>query len=555
MHTWAAARLEALSVRGSVLGVGMVLTTGCAPTVLPPDFGGEPLWEPLTVPGEDRGESTASIGETIRRDPEPIRLVDATAAAGLDAMFAGGNTHGVGIGFLDLTGDEYPDIVLVNGRSNVTDELHPSRFLVNRGDGSFVDRSQSSGLAAALSGLDGYSVAAGDLDDDGDVDLYIGAQPRDVLLLNDGAGRLSDATAAAGAGGPPSDPSLVGNGKSKVVSIGDIDGDGKLDLVSASSTLPAPGVYVLRNLGDGRFEDVTEFSGVRIDPIGNPCAVMLSDYDSDGDRDLWVWNDRGGKVLLANDGRGRFDDVTAAAGLDMVRISNPMGIDAADIDRDGDLDYYVSNIGNNPLLRNNGDGTFVDITMQAGTGGQYGWGLGFEDFNLDGWPDLFVAQEDDRPHLIFEHNAEQPPRFDRIEVEHPAVANAAAAHNVAVAFADYDRDGRVDVVVAGTDGRPLTLFRNDTAAGTGGWLQIRPEPQGVGARVVVATGEDEGEVLQFRDVSGGSSRASQNELSVRFGLGAFEGARWVGVLWPTGEQALVYNVGANQVLRLRGERP
>jgi hypothetical protein len=220
-----------------------------------------------------------------------------------------------------------------------------------------------------------------------------------------------------------------------------------------------------------------------------------------------------------------------------------MGIDGADIDHDGDLDYYVSNIGDNPLLRNLGDGTFVDITGDAGTGGDFGWGLAFEDFDADTFADIFVAQEDDRPALIFRNLGESPPKFAEQELPHPG-ADDSTAHNKPVGFADFDRDGRVDVVVAGTDGSRINLYRNTTDLGSHRWLHIKAP---IGARVGVKTGE----LIQFRDVTAGSSRASQNEHSVRFGLGNFTGAEWVFVLYPWGGRSARINVPGNQHLTIR----
>ncbi|MCH9685651.1 MAG: CRTAC1 family protein [Deltaproteobacteria bacterium] len=537
--------------------IAMALLLGfgwaCSRQPLPPDYGGEALWASIDIGGApDRGEPSGPVPESEQVEAGPITLVDTSAAAGLQGVVAGGNSHGVGVAFADLDGDDWADILVISGVSNANGQRFGSRLLRNRGDGTFEDATDTSGVGPILEGRDGYSVATGDLDGDGVVDLYVGAQPTDVFLRGRGDGTFEDVTASRGAGGPASDPGLVGNGSSKVVSLGDVDDDGDLDIVSASSTLPFPGVYLLRNDGGGSFTDITADSGVAIDPRGNPCAVLWSDYDNDGDRDLWIWNDRGGKVLLRNDG-GRLTNVTREAGLDEVTINNPMGIDAADIDHDGDLDVYVSNIGNNPLLRNNGDGTFVDITNLAGTGGQYGWGLGFEDFDADGWADLFVAQEDDRPELVFHNLGQDPPAFEQLAFEHPPVVDSNVAHNVAVAFADYDHDGRTDVLTARTDGSPVVLYRNETILGTHGTLDIvvtpRPEDQpggGVGARVAVATGD----LIQFRDITAGSSRASQTEQTIRMGLGQYRGADWVAVLWPNGRQAAVRNVGAGQRLQL-----
>jgi hypothetical protein len=523
------------------------LLSACA-EVLPPDLGGQPFWAPIDrSAGPDLGHSPQ-----LGTGPAAgwIRMVDRTEAAGLAPVVGHGNTHGVGVALVDLNQDGYPDLFVANGRRVDTTRFRASAYYLNRGDGTFEDFTGPGGISA-LGELDLYSVAAGDYDRDGDLDLYLGAQPTDRLLRNEG-GRFEDVTTLALAGGPASNPALVSDGKSKIVSFGDYDGDGWLDLVSASKTLPEPYAYLLRNKGDGTFEDVSVATGVFAHAAGNPCAVLFSDYDNDGDQDLWIWNDRGSKVLLKNQ-QARWVDVTTSAGLDRVSITHPMGIDSADLDHDGDLDTYVTNIGNNPLLRNNGDGTFVDLTESAGTGGETGWGVAFEDLDLDGWADLFVAQEDHLPHLVF-HNLRSTdgPRFDRIEVDHPDVLDDNAAHNVAAAFADYDRDGLTDVVVATTDGSRIGLFRNETDRGGHHFLEVviprgpGGDRGGISARIGVRTGE----LLQFRDLTSGSSRGSQNEVSVRFGLGLWDGADQVIAQWPDGTTWSVRNVAGDQRLEL-----
>jgi hypothetical protein len=530
----------------------LVLTFACKSKELPADFGGEPFWEAVTFEdAEDLGHEPQQIASPLA--PGRITLADVTEAAGLGGAIAGGNTHGVGVAFVDLTGDELPDIFVANGISDATRDAVSSKLYQNRGDGTFADVTSEWGLDA-IADKDCFSVAAADYDHDGDIDLYLGTRPTDVLLQNQGD-RFADVTAEAGAGGPPS-ADLFGDGRSKVVAFGDYDMDGWLDIVSSSSTLPRPFAYLLRNRGDGTFEDVSERTGVQANTFGNPCAVMWSDHDNDRDPDLWIWNDRGGHILLVNEEGERLVDFTEGSRLDEVDINHPMGIDAADLDHDGDLDFYISNIGNNPLLRNNGDGTFTDITREAGTQGSFGWGLAFEDFDLDAWPDIFVAQEDDLPNLVFRNNATEPPTFDEIRVPHPGTRSDGAAHNKAVAFADYDRDGRVDVVVAGTDASRINLYRNETDPGTGRWLYVSVvrAPQGgnlraIGARVLVKTGD----LVQFRDVTAGSSRASQNEHTVRFGLGEWTGAEWVAVQWPSGGQTVVRNVEGNRRLVMEFE--
>ena len=486
-------------------------------------------------------------------------LTSVGGKAGLNDVVGGGNAHGVGVAFTDLDGDDYADIFIVNGFDSSAQSMpngahYASRFLRNDRQGGFVEVSQSSGIASILADRDLYSIAAADYDQDGDVDLYIGAQPKDILLRNSGGGVFEDATDAAAAGGPASDPARVRDGRGKIVSFGDYNRDGRIDLVSSSGTFVGKKAYLLANQGDGSFKDVTDVTNLATHPQGNACAVLWSDYDNDGDQDLWIWNDRGGHVLLNNIDASSFVDVSQQA--ENASIANPMGIDSADINHDGFLDYYITNITGNPLLLNQGDGTFSNITVSAGTGGEFGWGTGFEDFNADTWPDLFVAQEDNLPYLVFTHEGTDPPKFARTEWLHNGVDPS--AHNVAVAFADYDHDGRVDVVTATTDGSRINLFRNETDLGTQAWLHvvIKQEPGGsafggVAARVAVKTGD----LVQINDIKGGSSRASQNELSARFGLGQWTGAQWVAILWPDGRQRVFLNVPGNQRLVVDNTTP
>jgi hypothetical protein len=475
-----------------------------------------------------------------------IAFAEVGATAGLVDSSAGGNSHGVGVGFIDIDNDTFEDIVLATGNGT------NSQVYKNDTNGGFTDFTAASGLGAILSGVDTYSVASADYDGDGDLDLYVTAHPNDFLLNNNGSGVFTDVTSAAGAGGPSS---TQPGSASKIGSWGDYDGDGLIDLAVASSTFDsgASNGYLLRNLGDGSFQDVTAASGFHAAVTGNPCAVFWTDFDSDGDQDVWIWNDRGSstenRVLLENND-GVFTDIAVAARIHEVNAGNPMGIDGADVDHDGHLDYYVSDIGGSPFLYNDGDSTFRDIQEVSGAKGEYGWGLGFEDFNADSWPDIFLAQEDARDYLSFKNEGTSPPSFTRQDWAHSDVGDG---HNVAVAFADYDHNGTVDVVTAGTSGARMQLYRNDTNIGTNRWLEVRVPVTpttgtkgGISGRVLVKTGG----LVQFRDIAGGSSRASQNAMSVRFGLGQWTGAEWVAILWPDGRQVVVRNVEGNQVLNM-----
>jgi len=524
--------------------------TGPPPYVAP--FSDGVLWADVPLTG------SPDYGHTPTLEASPVAagmlmFPEVGDSAGLGASESGGNSHGVGVGFFDVDNDGDPDIFHAPGTDGDGSPTWDASLWLNDGTGQFTDASVASGMRGILAGLDMYSVAAVDVDADGDLDVHVTAHPTDKLLINDGSGTFSDGTAAAGLGGPPSNP--ASNGSSKIGAWGDLNRDGWPDLAVASSQFDyhPPHIYVMQNNGDGTFTDVTTASAAAISTQGNPCAVLWTDYDNDGDQDLAVWNDRGdssdNRTLLSNDG-GVFTDVTAAV-FWTNPMGNPMGIDGADVNHDGLLDYYIGNIGGNALLVNLGNGTFADYSASAGVRGSYSWGLTFEDFDHDGWWDLFVAEEDDRPYLAFQNLQTVPPTFAETMWSHAPVGNG---HNVALASADMDADGDVDVVTAGTSGSRLNLFRNDTDDGTNHWLEvvIDEEPVtgargGVGARVVIAM--PDGSTL-FRDITGGSSRASQNAHSVRFGLGDWDGVSVVAVLWPDGRTLAARNVPGDQVLHL-----
>ncbi|MBX2796830.1 MAG: CRTAC1 family protein [Myxococcales bacterium] len=528
-------------------------TADTSPPSLQP-FSADFLWADIPLDDAiDFGHTAMPVPEGDRVEAEALVLSEVALDAGLSDATVGGNVHGVGLGFFDVDGDGWEDIFVANGRQGFGggSTNYDSTLWKNDGKGGFTDISKASGIAAILDGVDTFSVAGADYDADGDVDIYIAAHPHSFLLRNDGSGVFTDRTELAGAGGPESGADVSYG--SKIAAFGDYDGDGWLDIAGASSTFrdTTRNGYVLRNQGDGTFADVSADMELQVRRSGNPCALMWTDYDNDGDQDLNIWNDLGrsdrNRTLLRNDGTV-FTDVTLDVGFTN-QMGNPMGIGAGDVNRDGFLDYYIGNIGNSALLLSQGDGTFVNFATAAGVnGGGSSWGIAFEDLNADGWWDIFVSHEGS-PHRTYTHNQDLPPTFTAQRWTQPD----SSSHNVPAAFADYDHDGDVDVITGNTYGNRLQLWRNDTPRGTNRFLEVQitnapttGEGTGVTARVVVQAGDD----VWFKDVLGGSSRASQNALTTRFGLGHYTGADFVGVLWPDGRTIAAINVEGDTRLEL-----
>ena len=445
------------------------------------------------------------VSHTPAQSASPIpsgdtQLTEVAEVAGLGAATSGGDTHGVAIGFFDVDGDGWADVFLVNGRNPNTGTTHTSELWPNNQDGSFSEVTATAGIDTALDSLSGSSISAADYDADGDLDILVTGNPTDRFLQNDGNGVHTDVSAVAGIGGDPTDSS--GNG-SKIGSWGDVDNDGWLDIavVSAqfvSNAQPENG-YLMHNNGDGTFTDITTQTGLQISDQGNPCALMWSDFDNDGDQDLHVWNDRGNsgenRTLLQNNG-GTFTDITTAAGWSNALATNPMGVDGADVN----LDYYIGNIGGSLLMMGSAGDFFLDASTSAGVRGEYTWGLGFEDFNLDGWWDIFMAQEEERDYLTFTNEQVSPVHFSEQRWQH----------------------GPWEAEVT------MSPWPSQTTTTTATPTSSRVEPVAIGP----------------------TCSATTATAVARFGLGDWDGANWVAVLWPDGRQQVIRNVPGDQVLVL-----
>ncbi|RMH95468.1 MAG: T9SS C-terminal target domain-containing protein, partial [Calditrichaeota bacterium] len=441
---------------------------------------------------------------------------------------------GGGAAFCDYDNDGWEDLILATGLNEPV--------ALYRNEGRFFRYvTSSSGITDTG---ENKSLIWGDFDNDGWPDLFIANfEQSNRLYRNLHNGRFADYTAQAGL---PADTL-----QSTAAAWVDYDNDGWLDLYVANyGNAHGHGDEpnrLYRNNGDGTFSDVTAQAGLAGEPNTKPLALAFFDYDNDGWPDLYICMDKGQRSsLYHNNGDGTFSDVTAASGTGA--HIDAMGIAVADYDRDGFLDFYITNgPPGNRFYRNNGDGTFTEMAVQAGIAvNRECWGTAFADFDNDGIADLFVAVAAgaNREDALF--------RGDGVaftDISHQVgIMDASMGYGFAVA--DVDNDGGLDMVVVNhqfAGGDRTFLYKNSLDRGN--WLKVKTvgttsNVSGIGARVrVVVAGQ-----AQIQEVSGGSSYLSQHSQTLHFGLGTAPVADSVIVRWPSGVVDVLTHVSANQRL-------
>jgi len=473
----------------------------------------------------------ATIGDTALPGP-PLILPSLEEAVERGVVYEMGpypQIHGLfgfGVGFADLDNDGDPDIILLGAADG-----HVGIF-ENDGTGCFTDRSAGSGIAILG---DPSSFAAGDIDGDGLPELYI-TQLRlgNVLYHNDGGFQFSDITAAAGVGD---------DGPGMGASFGDFDGDSRLDLYVANYNGQVPGTEfkdnkLYRNLGGGLFEDVTVAQTV--DDFGYGFMAVWTDYDLDGDVDLYLSNDRGHlsplfrtNQLWRND-NGQLVNVSIGSGADLGFFS--MGIACGDFNGNGRPDLYCTNIagyedGFNPLFLNTGGAPpFVESSIMAGVDHWItSWGSIFYDFDNDGASDLYVNNMF-LPNSLYISTG----GFPCIEVGAAAavLGNTGVSFNAAVA--DVDNDGDLDLLVNNLAAN-VQLFINKEGERRQ-WIKFRMVGLGdnvlaVGGRVLAHVGAR----IQLHEVlAGGNGYLNQNDLVIHLGLDTALVVDQLDVSWPGG---------------------
>lgn len=488
-------------------------------------------------------------------------------------------TLGSGCAFLDYNNDDWPDVLLLNGKNWTPGQ--PKSFLAlyrNNKNGTFTDVTAAAGLAVEMYAM---GVAVGDYDNDGYQDLYITALDGDHLFHNERNGTFRDVTRAAGINNASFGTSAAWL---------DYDRDGKLDLFVANyvqwspkadlwcsldgqtKSYCTPESYkgipskLYHNLGGGRFEDVSAKAGIG-DPTSKSLGVTVFDFDGDGWPDLFVANDTQPNKLYRNNRNGTFTEVGVAAGVAFGEdgvARGAMGVDAADYDRSGRPHLLVGNFSNQmlALYHNEGNGLFVDEAPTATIGRasllSLTFGVFFFDYDLDGLPDIFCANghiEDEihrvQPKVTY---AQAPLLFHNLGRKkfEPATAQVGAALGRPVvargaAYADFDRDGDLDLLIS-TNGGPAYLYRND-GGNANHWLRVKlagtkSNRDGIGAVVRVRSASG----TQWQAVHSGSSYCSQSELPLTFGLGRDAKVEALEIEWSSGTKQRFANVDANQFL-------
>ena len=508
--------------------------------------------------------------------------MDATATSGLEFTHISGGpqqryileTTGGGAAFVDYDGDGYLDVFVVNGtRVEARPEEAHNRLFRNvqaspyPGRRQFQEVTEEAGLKRSGWGM---GCATGDYDNDGDVDLYVTYWGANVLYRNEGNGSFTDVTASAGTGD---------EGWGSSAAFGDVDGDGLLDLYVGNYLVfdleapPNDGLpcgtlgglrgfcgpmgmeaqtdVLYRNEGQGRFANISPQTGV--DKQAYPTlGVVFGDYDQDGDQDIYVANDTEPNQLWRNDGGWRLSEVATLAGVaysEDGRAQAGMGVDFGDYDNDGDLDLYVTNFSDdvNTLYRNQANGTFVDATAVSGLEGTarpyLGWSTALFDADNDGWLDLFVANGHVYPQLEEHPSVLRYPQRNLFYYNQEGVfrpVDAGPGMEVekvsrGAAFADYDNDGDVDVLVMNLNDTP-TLLRNE-GGNTNNWLGLQlvgitSNRDAIGARVRVQAGD----LALVREVRRGYGYQSQHDVRLLFGLGSRQQVERVEILWPSGRR-------------------
>jgi hypothetical protein len=482
-------------------------------------------------------------------------------------------SSGGGSAFLDYDQDGWMDLFICSGTwlegfstGEKPEELPGNHLYRNLGNGTFEDVTKKSGISGSWYSM---GVTVSDFNNDGHPDIYLCNYGPNVLLKNNGNGSFTDVTKKSGTAG------------GKECSIGavwfDYDNDSFLDLYVgnylnfdpeykyfyAPDGFPGPMAYdaqkdvLYHNNGDGTFEDVTEKMGIN-DLDGRAMGVGAIDYDEDGWVDIYVANDHTLNYLFHNNEGRSFTDRGTMSGTAFSQggeATVSMSVDFADYNNDGLLDMFVSDDTYCSLYRNDGNGTYSDMSYPSGLAtacAQFvGWSSSFVDYDNDGDPDIYKAngalkhlygQEDQ----LFENI--DGTKFIDVSLERGDYFHQEYVGRGAC-LGDYDNDGDMDILVVNLNDRARFLRNNK--GNMNNWILLHltgtaSNRDAIGARIKISSGGKE----QIAQKKGTTGYLSQNEPRVHFGLGKNEMIEKIEIKWPSGKMQTLENVKANQVLEI-----
>jgi len=539
------------------------------------------------------GQGSKPSSKLAQSDPV-IRFSDIRKSAGIDFVQDSTQTEekyyletmGTGVAWIDYDQDGLMDLYFVqSGATDAYKPAHPLRSALyhNNGDGTFTDVTDKAHVGGE--GHYGQGVAVGDFNNDGYPDMYITGYGRAILYLNNGDGTFTDVSEKSG----------VVDGENWSTSAGwfDFDKDGWLDLLvtnyidwSPKNNLwcgeRKPGyrsycnpnnyrgqkTKLFRNNHDGTFTDVSDKSGVGL-PESKGMSMVLADLNSDSWPDIAVANDTWPNFLFENNHDGTFSDVSLISGLaasEDGRYEAGMGIDAADVDGDGNLDIYITHLDFelNRLYHNNGDGTFTDATYSSGIGNKAillsGVAAKFIDYDNDGWPDILQANGAmvdnvqlyhslvtyKEPLLMFRNlgHGQFEKTSDTLgpDFNRPMVGRG-------LATADFFNDGQIGIAVNCRGDSPVILRNEGTS---NHWLEVlligtKSNRDGIGSLLKLSSGG----VVQVDQSKGGTSYMSASDPRIHFGLGKRSKIDSLQITWPSGKVDKLTDVPVDSVIAVK----
>lgn len=531
-------------------------------------------------PGRKSAESNTSFLNPIPVSTDDFYL-NVTRSSGIDFKHSIGDDHltniiesvGGGAAFLDFDQDGWMDLYMANGcfHDRLSDQDHKptevftNQLYRNKGDGTFENVTKKAGVGH---GGYGMGVAIGDYNNDGFPDIYVTNHGPNVLYKNNGNGTFTDISKKAGIAGDDSSVGAVWF---------DFDNDGLLDLYVgnylsfdpnykfyyAPDGFPGPLAFdgaidrLYKNLGNDRFEDVTEAMGV-FSENGRAMGVGAADYDGDGFMDIYVANDHMVNYLYKNDGGKRFIEVGIPSGTAFNQVGEgtiSMAVDFGDYNNDGLMDIWVSDDRYCSLYENLGNGIFREMSYPSGiavaAAQHVGWSSAFIDYDNDGDLDIFKANGELK-HLY----GQEDQLFENIgggKFEDVSVDRGAYFHEELVGrgacFGDFDNDGDLDVYIVNLNDYGV-LLRNDHG-NKNNWIKLllvgtKSNRDGIGARVKI-TADGKEQITQKRSASG---YLSQNDPRLHFGLGETTMVEKIEVIWPSGIIQRLEQVQSGQLITI-----